>query len=421
MTMIFILLMLALLPVLLIASYVDRLYSERGRFLSREFQENIDAWEELAEPKLGFDGDQIALSAAVLMEIALAAEAVIIGAWLFIGPRPTLSECVQAAIALLMMIVLFNRLLPYLFFTQTRGRWVTHIVFPLRLIFYLIMPVTILLSFLQSVVSLAEPTDPKTEETPAEAVEALIEAGREEGILEESDRELVRSAVEFGDKVVREVMTPRPQIFAVQADMLVWDFKQLLRVHAYSRVPVYAATLDEVTGIVFAHDLLQISDGDSRKQTVGSIMRPAVFVPETKPVSDLLRDMQRQKQHMCIVIDEYGAVSGLVTIEDLLEEIVGNISDEHESGSAPVPDASGAFVLPGSYETAQLERLWPGKELELPEDVASTTLGGLLSEVAGHIPAKEEVVLAGNLRFEVLAANSRRVERVKVSNTAVPA
>ena len=162
-------------------------------------------------------------------------------------------------------------------------------------------------------------------------MDALIEAGEEEGILEESDRELVRSAVEFGDKVVREVMTPRPEIFAVPGSTTLEEFLEMIESQPYSRVPVYEGTLDHVTGIVFAHDLLRIRDEDARTQTVASIQRSAAFVPETKKVNELLREMQREKQHMRIVIDEYGGVAGLVTIEDLLEEIVGSITDEHEN------------------------------------------------------------------------------------------
>ena len=150
----------------------------------------------------------------------------------------------------------------------------------------------------------------KEEEASVEAVDALIEAGEEEGILEESDRELVRSAVEFGDKVAREVMTPRPEMFAVPGSTTLEEFLDMIESQPFSRVPVYEGTLDHVTGIVFAHDLLRIRDEDARTQTVASIQRPAAFVPETKKVNELLREMQREKQHMRIVIDEYGGVAG---------------------------------------------------------------------------------------------------------------
>ncbi len=227
------------------------------------------------------------------------------------------------------MVVFCNQLLPSLLFNRTRGRWAARIVWPIRLLLWLMTPITVFVRFFFSVASLAEEPVSAEEET-ADDVEALIEAGEEEGILEESDRELVRSAVEFGDKLVREVMTPRPEVFAVPGTITLEQFLVLLREHNFSRVPVFSGSLDNITGIAFAHDLLQITDEEARTRTVASIQHSAVFVPETKRGYELLREMQREKQHMRIVIDEYGGVSGLVTIEDLLEQIVGNIRDEHE-------------------------------------------------------------------------------------------
>jgi CBS domain containing-hemolysin-like protein len=265
---------------------------------------------------------------------------------------------------------------------------------------------------------LAEPRPGKAEEDPSEAaVEALIEAGEEEGIIEEGDRDLVRSAVEFGDKVVRDVMTPRPHVLAVPVDMTVESFISELKKHPYSRVPVFQGSLDHVTGIAFAHDLLHIADAAASTQTVGSIQRGAAFVPETKRVNELLREMQREKQHMRIVIDEYGGVAGLVTIEDLLEEIVGRISDEHEHDSeqdVPVHEAGGTWLVPGDLEVARLEDLLSGSN-QIEQEYRAATVGGLVSEIAGRIPLPGEVIVADSLRFEVVASTDRRIERVRVS------
>ncbi|HEY1810111.1 MAG TPA: hemolysin family protein, partial [Acidobacteriaceae bacterium] len=276
--------------------------------------------------------------------------------------------------------------------------------------------------FLLSIAALAEPRPSGNgEATSSEAVEALIEAGQEEGIIEESDRELVRSAVEFGDKVVREVMTPRPTVFAVPGTITLEQFLDLIRAHPYSRVPVYAESLDNVTGIAFAHDLLQISDADARSRTVAAIQRPATFVPETKKVNELLREMQREKQHMRIVIDEYGGVAGLVTIEDLLEELVGAIRDEHEDEdvSSVIKEPGGSWVVPGNLENGRVEEILGG--FDLPEDVEATTIGGLVSEAAGRIPQAGEVVEGFGLRFEILSSTDRRVNRLRVSRVAATA
>jgi CBS domain containing-hemolysin-like protein len=281
-------------------------------------------------------------------------------------------------------------------------------------------PITVFVRFFFSVASLAE--EPATAEEESEAdVEALLEAGEEEGILEESDRELVRSAVEFGDKLVRDVMTPRPAIFAVPATLTLEDFLELLRAHNFSRVPVYLGSIDNVTGLAFAHDLLHIADHETHTRTVASIERPVEFVPETKRGYELLREMQREKQHMRIVIDEYGGVSGLVTIEDLLEQIVGNIRDEHEEETpieTPQRESGGVWLVPGSFPVDQLPELF-GEQTglaNLDESYDATTLGGLVSEIEGRIPLPGEVVLLESLgmRMEIVASTDRRVERLRI-------
>ncbi|HTZ88920.1 MAG TPA: hemolysin family protein [Alloacidobacterium sp.] len=411
-----------LLGVLTLASYVDRLYSEMGKFLAREFEENIEAWEQRVEPRLGLSREHIRLSASILTQLSLACVTLLFGIMLFyhstIADRPTAAEIAQAVLGIVLVILLFNQLLPFVFFTRTRGIWVARLRWPLRALFYLMTPITLFLGFLLSIAALAEAAPHAQEETASEAVDALIEAGEEEGILEESDRELVRSVVEFGDKVVREVMTPRPEMFAVAGSTTLEEFLRMLETQPYSRVPVYEGTLDHITGIVFAHDLLRIRDEDARTQTVASIQRPAAFTPETKRVNELLREMQRAKQHMDIVIDEYGGVAGLVTIEDLIEEIVGTIADEHESDDEVVArEPDGSWLIPGNLEVARLEE-FTISGADLPEDSDATTVAGLVSEAEGRIPQAGEVIERYGLRFEILASTDRRVERLRVRPAA---
>jgi CBS domain containing-hemolysin-like protein len=417
------LLIVLLLVVLTLASYIDRLYSEMGKFLAREFQENIDLWEQRVEPRLGMNRDRISLSAALLMHLSLAFLTLVFGMLLFdrerIADRATLPEIAQVVLGIVLVIIIFNRLLPYAFFTRTRGAWIVRWRWFLQLMMWLVLPITLFMQFVLSIAALAEsPPNANGDTTASEAVEALIEAGEEEGILEESDRDLVRSAVEFGDKIVREVMTPRPAMFAVPGTITLEQFLELIRAQPFSRVPVYRETLDNVTGIAFTHDLLQISDLEARSKIVTNIQRPAVFVPETKKVNELLREMQREKQHMRIVIDEYGGVAGLVTIEDLLEELVGAIRDEHEDEdkTSVIRESGGTWVVPGNLEIARIEEILGG--VELPEDLEATSVGGLVSETAGRIPQSGEVVEGYGLRFEILAATDRKVNRLRVSRLA---
>jgi len=423
-----ILMVLLLAAIETLASYISRVYSEFGKILTREIEENLDAWEELVEPQLGLTREHAAISAAVLQQLALGIIALEFGAVLFDRAphlaRPTYAEIAQAVLAMVLVVVLCNQLLPTLLFNRTRGRWATRLVWPIRLLLWLMTPITVFVRFFFSVAALAE--EPATaEEESAVDVEALLEAGEEEGILEESDRDLVRSAVEFGDKLVREVMTPRPAVFAVHESITLEHFLELLREHVFSRVPVYRGSLDNVTGIAFAHDLLQITDEEARTRTMAGIQRPAEFVPETKRGYELLREMQREKQHMRIVIDEYGGVAGLVTIEDLLEQIVGNIRDEHEEeappdsvNAEPQREPNGVWLVPGSFPVDQLADLFGEQDglAALDATYEATTLGGLVSEIEGRIPLAGEVVMLEpiGLRLEIVSSTDRRVERLRV-------
>ena len=306
-----------LLCLLALSAYVDRIYFEMGKFLSREYTENIDAWETHVEPTLRLSRQSSAMSASVLRQIALGALVFLLAIHLQgkVGESPV--EIGRTVFELCLAMLIFDRLLPQIFFTKTKGEWIARISFLIRALFYLVLPLTLTIGLLLSIAGLAEPETQQLEH-PGEAMDALLEAGEEEGVLDEEDRELVRSVVEFGDKVVREVMTPRPEMFAVAGKTSLETFTAEVNAHNFSRVPVYGESLDHITGIAFARDLLGVKDADAATRTVAQLQRPALFIPETKKVNELLREMQRQKQHMGIVIDEYGGVAGLVTIEDLI-------------------------------------------------------------------------------------------------------
>lgn len=406
------LLLVFLMALLAFVSYVDRLYDEMGKFLSREFQENIEAYEQLVEPRLGFTRERASLSMAVLAQICMASIGVLVGFLLFEDTRWVALDLLQAAVSLIFIIVIFNRLLPHLFFVRTKGEWLAKFVPVLRVLIFLAMPVTMILGFALSVASLSKEHGEKEPEHPSEAVDALIEAGQEEGILEESDRDLIQSVVEFGDKTVREVMTPRPEIVAVPVTMTIAEFTELLKQHPYSRIPVYEGDIDHIKGVMYTKDLLQVPDTEAGTTTVGNLMKTDVyFVPETKLGSELLREMQQDNIRLAIVADEYGGVAGLVTIEDLVEEIVGEIRDEHEKSDI-VKESDTSYIFNGNTDLDLLEKLLGGPR---PNEIEATTIGGLVSELAGRIPKIGEFFEENGLRFEVLDSTERRVERVRVS------
>jgi putative hemolysin len=399
-----------LLALLTLASYVERIYTEMGKFLSREFQENIEAYEVRVEPRLHGARDRAPLSMAVLTQLTTAGIAM---AFLYIvmaDGQWDWQEVAESLLGVTLAIVVCNRLLPFVFFTRTKGEWLVPFTPVLRGIIYLLLPITVVLGFCLQIAALAEPKEPVEAESTSEAVDALIEAGQEEGILEEGDRELIQSVVEFRDKTVRDVMTPRPEIFAVPANTTIESFTEMLRAKPFSRVPVYEGSIDHVKGIVFAHDVLQVTDVDAKTKMVTSIMKTAHFVPETKHVQDLMREMQRLKVHSAIVIDEYGNTGGLVTIEDLVEEIVGEIRDEHEVHVDVVKEKDNSYIVPGNMDVDRLNDLFGVR----PE-VEATTVAGLVSEVAGRIPAPGEVIKDEGLRYEILQSTDRRVERLRIS------
>ncbi len=403
--------LLLLLGLLTLVSYVDRVYQEVGKFLSREFQDNIDVFEQKIEPKLGVARSRASLSMSVLTQLTMATIALLIGYLVFGDQDWSIYEISQAAISLILIVILCNRFLPFVFFSRTKGDWLMHWTLVLKILIYTVMPVTIVLGFLQSVASLTRQNTTEQPETSAEAVDALIEAGQEEGIIQEGDRDLIQSVVEFSGKTVREAMKPRPQMFAVPADTTVERFIELLRVKHYSRVPVYEGSIHSIKGIVYTQDVLQVPDSEAHVRVVETIMRRDVyFVPESKLGSDLLREMQRQNIRMAIVVDEYGGVAGLVTIEDLVEEIVGEIRDDHEKPEI-VREGERSFIVAGGMDVDRLDELFGSK----PEGKESATIAGLVSELAGRIPRKGEVVQDDGLRFEVLESTDRKVERVRVS------
>ncbi len=393
-----------------LASYVDRVYQEIGKFLSREFQDNIDVFEQKVEPFLGVSRSRASLSMAVLKQLTTATISLLVGFALFGDPRWNLYEILQAAISLVVIIIVFNQFLPFLFFSRTNGAWLIRWIWLLRILIYLVLPVTIVLGFLQSVVSLTRENTREEPESAAEAVDALIEAGQEEGIIQEGDRDLIQSVVEFSGKTVREAMKPRPEMFAVPMETTVERFIEMLRTKHYSRVPVYDGSIHNIRGIVYAQDVLQVPDSEASKTLETLMRRDVYFVPESKLGSDLLREMQKNNIRMAIVVDEYGGVAGLVTIEDLVEEIVGEIRDEHEKPEV-VKENPDSYIVSGGMDVDRLAELFGTK----PEGKESATVAGLVSELAGHIPQKGETVDDDGLRFEVLESTDRKVERVRIT------
>jgi putative hemolysin len=315
-------------------------------------------------------------------------------------------------------MMLAGYVIPQVLYRRTEGKWLVPLLPACVFLAILAAPVAGLLNFLHSLLEITnQPGEPEEPATPAENIEALITAGTEEGLIEEEDRKLIQSVVEFGDTVVREVMTPRPNIVAIEAEQTLEQLRQLVINEQYSRIPVYEGTIDEVVGFVHVRDMFELDEDARATRTVRQLMRPMRFVPETKPVNDLMREMQAEGAHMVIVVDEYGNTAGLVTMEDLVEVILGEIRDEHEPGTDVTEDGKGGYVVSGNFDLSRVADLFGvGPE----EEADSTTIGGMVTEWLGRVPSPGEVVERDGLRVEILASDEMRVEQVKISK-ATPA
>jgi CBS domain containing-hemolysin-like protein len=244
-----------------------------------------------------------------------------------------------------------------------------------------------------------------------EEIRAMAEAGHEEGAIEEGEKELIHSIFEFGDTVVREVMTPEPDMVAVEATQSLNAVQDLVIKHGFSRIPVYRKNLEDIAGIVYAKDVLRALRAGQTERSLDELARKARFIPESKRVSDLLKDMQREKFHMALVVDEYGSVTGLVTLEDLLEEIVGEIVDEYDREDPNVePAGDGRFRVNGRLPVDELNELL---DVDLPQEDWDS-VGGLLMGVLGRVPSQGETVELAGIRFTAEQVKGRRIGKVMV-------
>ncbi|HEV2882681.1 MAG TPA: hemolysin family protein [Pyrinomonadaceae bacterium] len=252
------------------------------------------------------------------------------------------------------------------------------------------------------------------EDDNGDDLQALIDVGEEEGILEEEEGELIHSIIEFGDTSVNEVMTPRTEIVALPVTATVREARDCVVESKYSRLPVYRDQVDNIEGIIYVRDLLQCWAEGSENGSIQTLIRPTLFVPATKPVAELLEEMQKQHAQLAMVIDEYGGVAGLVTVEDILEEIVGEIEDEdteREEVVEIIEAHDGYYDALGSTEVDKIERLF---DFEIEEDDDATTIAGLVISELGYVPRAGERLTFRGLDVEVLEADERRIARLRL-------
>jgi CBS domain containing-hemolysin-like protein len=401
----------AILAVFLsLVSFVQLLYLESLRLRTRE-SEALEFFKESLQDMIGYDTDSGSLTFSLLKHSLIAISGSIVVASTLRHAPNWIGFVEGLAIAWLLM--LFScYLVPQLLYRRTSGAWLIPLIPLLRLLALFVRPLTALFSFLNSLQELAEPAGEQQEEpNPSEDIEALINAGEEEGIIEKEDSRLIHSVVAFGDKRVREVMTSRRQMITVNVASSLEDLRSLARNEQFSRIPVFDASIDNIIGFVHIRDLFDLLPGDPRRTTIRDLMRPILGVPETKPASDLVKEMQTSGNHIVYVVDEYGNVAGLVTLEDLMEEVFGEIRDEHEPAHDLVRNPDGSVTVSGSFDVDHLHELFGFRP---DEETESTTIGGLVTEWLGEVPPPGAAVERDGLRLEVLAADALRVIKVRI-------
>jgi len=298
-----------------------------------------------------------------------------------------------------------GQVLPALIVRRSPERYLELLLPPFTAVAYLLSPFTVL------VIGWLGPLDrPRRDEGAAGQPEApsTLTPG-EEAAADES--ELLKSVVNFGDTLVREVMTPRPDVVAIRGTATIDDLRRLVQEQEYSRLPVYSDSLDNIVGLIVVKDLIQMDEEPDGSRPVREIMRPAAFVPETKRVADLLREFQQGRFQLAIVVDEYGGTAGLVTIEDVIEELVGEIRDEYDSEAEPiVRESDDTYVFSAKVDTGDMtERL----NVNIESDGFETVGGYVLARV-GRVPAVGERFTFDGLEVEVLEAERRRIHKVRI-------
>jgi CBS domain containing-hemolysin-like protein len=327
----------------------------------------------------------------------------------------------QYALAILVagIITLFVSVaIPHALATHAAEKFIAYSIGFLNGLRVALLPLTSMMHAIDRVVARAvgvshEPAHEQIEQEIEQEILSVVEEGAKEGVVDEEEREMIESVISFRDTTVGHSMTARRDVIAIPSSASLEQVKNVVQEAGHSRIPVYEGNLDHIVGVLYARDLLRHLGDPPEKFDIRSAMRPPFFVPATKPLRDLLADFRAHKVHIAIVLDEYGGTAGLVTIEDVLEELVGEISDEHEPAEPPMLKRINDHLSEADARMYidQVNRLLG---LDLPEDEGYETLGGFVSNTLGRIPQAGVTFDHGRARFTILEAEPQRVKRVRI-------
>jgi len=400
-------------------SYLALIYRELGRMTTGPVHEHLDIFEAEIEPKINLNRRSAGRAFRILGHFWLAFLVLETTRGVYYFVPGTWESVIEMVAFIALEVVIAMHFIPDILLYRTTGRWLIPLLPLVRASLVLVWPVRVFLEGAESLARISEAETEKSEEQRTEeGIEALVEAAEEEGIIEPEQADLIEQVVEFSDKRVREVMTARPDIVAIPASATLEELHAKLTQSGFTKLPVYQNSLDDIQGVVYSQDLLQVADTDLPKRHVRELMKPVLFMPETKIGSELLHEMRQKDQSIAVIIDEHGSVAGMATMEDLVEEIVG---ESGADGTHPklemVREGTTSLVMRGSTAITDVEDML-GVHFGETSDEAVTTIAGLLSHVSGKVPAPNEKFDLKGFRFEVLEANQRKVLRVKVQKAS---
>ncbi|HEX9405781.1 MAG TPA: hemolysin family protein [Thermoanaerobaculia bacterium] len=354
-----------------------------------------------------YDSRNLQLMSGTLLQVSLI---LAVGATVMAIEPPVGMAVVTAAVVWLLVAIIWKFALALV--PEDIGEIVLKQMIPLsHFFYYLFWPLLFPLRRMFARLEEQEQQETEAEEPTDEEVQAFIDVGEEEGILEPSEGKMIQSVVEFGDRVARELMTPRIDVLAFNARGALDDLARLFSESKYSRIPIYQESIDSITGIVHIKEVFEAILKKESK-SVSELARPPYFVSETKKVSELLREFQSEHLQVAVVVDEFGGTAGIITIEDVIEEIVGDIGDEHEDIEATIVDlGNDEYLVPGLLRVETLEEMldahFAGEDYE--------TVAGMIFTTLGRVPKRGTMVTKNGYRFEVDRADRRRIYRVKIS------
>jgi CBS domain containing-hemolysin-like protein len=408
----------ALLPLAIsLVSFVQLLYMDALRLRGRGGPAH-EYFKETFQPKLRLDPEEGALVFSLIKQALIVLESMAMFGAFQLGQDLLWSIALEAVALTIGIVIVSVYVLPQALYQKTNAHWLSVLIPVLKVIALPARPLVWAFRLLESLAGLGGPEEaPAANGSATQEIEALIEAGADEGLIEENDRKLLQSVVALGNKSVSEVMSPRGDIVAIRHDASLEQLRALAGEQGYSRIPVYKDSIDNIIGFVHVRDIFKYGQKDGGATRVLEFLRPIRSVPETQRADEVFREMQQDNAHIAVVVDEYGNTAGLVTMEDVVEEVFGEIQDEHDQAGDIRKESDGVWILSGNVDLDLLNEL---VQFRPTQETESTTVGGLVTEWLGRVPRAGEAVERDGIRIEATAADERRVEAVRISRTTPP-